>query len=301
MSDATPGQAERERFAAKMEMLADWFDADDFAKGRAGRTEVQEDLRRWAAAARDLAAQDARPAPGDREVDLALAALAADRNQLREALRRVATGTAGDPSDTARRALEASRDYREQWEGIADARPAPELAKLREQLAASDRIVRDILESLCRRDGLSLDSSVEPGGPARNYDLALRLGIGHVFGLGEPAPEPQPVPELAAAMEPARGRAAPRMRPPVPVSDALPKAAPVGQPAPELAALVRRLWSAAERWDRHADEQGRAAEQALLHDPYPERRIVVRAGHQAKAEVYRAVAAEIPGLIGEPK
>jgi hypothetical protein len=64
MSAATPGQAERERFAAKMEMLADWFDADDFAKGRAGRTEVQEDLRRWAAAARDIAAQE-RPAASE--------------------------------------------------------------------------------------------------------------------------------------------------------------------------------------------------------------------------------------------
>jgi hypothetical protein len=65
MTGVTPGQAERERFAAKMEMLAGWLDADDFAKGRAGRTEVQEDLRRWAAAARDLAAQEPPAAPGE--------------------------------------------------------------------------------------------------------------------------------------------------------------------------------------------------------------------------------------------
>jgi len=44
-----------------------------------------------------------------------------------------------------------------------------------------DRLVRDILESLCRRDGLSLESTVVPGEPARNYELADRLGIGHVF------------------------------------------------------------------------------------------------------------------------
>lgn len=50
---------------------------------------------------------------------------------------------------------------------------------------AADSLIRDILESLCRRDGLSLDSAVVPGEPARNYELAGRLGIGHVFGLQE--------------------------------------------------------------------------------------------------------------------
>ena len=38
---------------AKLDMLADWFDVDDLAKGRPGRTEVQEDLRRWAKLVRD--------------------------------------------------------------------------------------------------------------------------------------------------------------------------------------------------------------------------------------------------------
>lgn len=50
------------------------------------------------------------------------------------------------------------------------------------QLAA-DSLIRDILESLCRRDGLALESAADPGEPARNYELADRLGIGHVFGL----------------------------------------------------------------------------------------------------------------------
>lgn len=36
----------------KLELLAGWFDEDDLAKGRDGRTEVQEDLRRWAALVR---------------------------------------------------------------------------------------------------------------------------------------------------------------------------------------------------------------------------------------------------------
>lgn len=48
---------------------------------------------------------------------------------------------------------------------------------------AEAALVRDILVALCERDGLALDSAVEPGGSARNYELALRLGIGQVFGL----------------------------------------------------------------------------------------------------------------------
>lgn len=44
-------------------------------------------------------------------------------------------------------------------------------------------LVRQILVALCERDGLPLTSDVEPGEPARNYELALRLGIGQVFGL----------------------------------------------------------------------------------------------------------------------
>jgi len=44
-------------------------------------------------------------------------------------------------------------------------------------------LVREILVAVCERDGLSLESSTEPGEPARNYELALRLGIGRIFGL----------------------------------------------------------------------------------------------------------------------
>jgi hypothetical protein len=50
-------------------------------------------------------------------------------------------------------------------------------------LDAAAELVREVLEALCRRDGLSLESDVEPGEPARNYELALRLGIGEVFGV----------------------------------------------------------------------------------------------------------------------
>lgn len=48
-------------------------------------------------------------------------------------------------------------------------------------------LIRDTLESLCRQHGLSLESAVIPGEPARNYELADRLGIGRAFGLREPS------------------------------------------------------------------------------------------------------------------
>ena len=51
--------------------------------------------------------------------------------------------------------------------------------------AAEADLVREILIALCERDGLSLASDVEPSEPARNYELALRLGIGRVFGLAD--------------------------------------------------------------------------------------------------------------------
>ena len=46
-----------------------------------------------------------------------------------------------------------------------------------------DAILRSVLEALCERDGIPLDSTADPGRPARNYELADRLRIGHVFGL----------------------------------------------------------------------------------------------------------------------
>jgi hypothetical protein len=48
---------------------------------------------------------------------------------------------------------------------------------------AAVALVRAILEAVCERDGISLESSFELGAPARNYELADRLRIGHVFGL----------------------------------------------------------------------------------------------------------------------
>jgi hypothetical protein len=62
---------------------------------------------------------------------------------------------------------------------------ATELEKALASQQAADGLIRDILEALCRRDGLSLESAVVPSEPARNYEIAVRLGIGHVFGLQE--------------------------------------------------------------------------------------------------------------------
>jgi hypothetical protein len=52
-----------------------------------------------------------------------------------------------------------------------------------QRTAAAEYLMREILEAVCMRDGISTESAVVPGEPARNYEFALRLGIGHVFGL----------------------------------------------------------------------------------------------------------------------
>ena len=64
-------------------------------------------------------------------------------------------------------------------------RAEEKVGRLEISVAAGDELIRDILEALCRRNGLSLESAVEPGEPARNYELALRLGIGRAFGIQE--------------------------------------------------------------------------------------------------------------------
>lgn len=48
-------------------------------------------------------------------------------------------------------------------------------------------LLRRVLEAICVKEGISLDSDAEPGTPARNYELAQRLGIGTLFGLLGPA------------------------------------------------------------------------------------------------------------------
>jgi hypothetical protein len=44
-------------------------------------------------------------------------------------------------------------------------------------------MIHDILVALCERDGLSIMSEIVPDAPAPNFELAARLGIGHVFGI----------------------------------------------------------------------------------------------------------------------
>lgn len=43
-------------------------------------------------------------------------------------------------------------------------------------------MLREVLEALVVKQGGSLESGIEPGRPAPNYELAIRLGIGEVFG-----------------------------------------------------------------------------------------------------------------------
>jgi hypothetical protein len=70
---------------------------------------------------------------------------------------------------------------------------------------AAEGLLRSVLEALCVKAGLSLGSDAEPGTPARNYELALRLGIGEAFGLEEDEPSPlmrqvAPYPEELAGL-----------------------------------------------------------------------------------------------------
>lgn len=44
-------------------------------------------------------------------------------------------------------------------------------------------LLRNVLEALCEKDGISLES--EWGGSARNFELIERLGIGHVLYMKE--------------------------------------------------------------------------------------------------------------------
>ncbi len=62
---------------------------------------------------------------------------------------------------------------------------AQEARHLQARAEGAEELVAAILMAVCTRDGLSLDSEVDPGTPARNYELMDRLGIGHVIGLGE--------------------------------------------------------------------------------------------------------------------
>lgn len=47
---------------------------------------------------------------------------------------------------------------------------------------SGNELIRDILKSLCEEQGLSVKSRWQDG-PAANYELAQRLGIGRVFGI----------------------------------------------------------------------------------------------------------------------
>jgi hypothetical protein len=97
-------------------------------------------------------------------------------------------------SDPANMWANLSDADRNGWAAVEQAVAGPleaENERLSARLGAADAFVRDVLEALCRRDGLPLESAVTPGEPARNYELADRLGIGGVFGLKPQADERQ--------------------------------------------------------------------------------------------------------------
>lgn len=46
-------------------------------------------------------------------------------------------------------------------------------------------LLRQVLEAVCRRDGITLESGFVPGEPARNFELAERLGISDAFKVSD--------------------------------------------------------------------------------------------------------------------
>ena len=50
-------------------------------------------------------------------------------------------------------------------------------------LEVTAKLLRDVLEASCKKQGLSIMSPWEPDKPAANFILAQRLGIGDVFGI----------------------------------------------------------------------------------------------------------------------
>lgn len=75
----------------------------------------------------------------------------------------------------------AERPEDEAHDELARVRQERDRAMVRLEVNAS--LVGEILRRCCETRGLSLESSADPGKPARNYELALRLGIEDVFGM----------------------------------------------------------------------------------------------------------------------
>ena len=58
-----------------------------------------------------------------------------------------------------------------------------ESTRHRIEAEGSSKLVREILEAMCRKQGLAIISEFDPSTSAANYVLAQRLGIGSVFGI----------------------------------------------------------------------------------------------------------------------
>ena len=58
-----------------------------------------------------------------------------------------------------------------------------ELTITKIDLGVTAKLLRDVLEAACKKQGLSIMSPRCPGRPAANFILAQRLGIGHVFDI----------------------------------------------------------------------------------------------------------------------
>lgn len=186
-------------------------------------------------------------------------------------------------------------------ETLADARV--QIGVLQDRLAAADRIARDILESLCRRGDVPLESTVTPGGPARNYELALRLGIGHVFGLDDAGPRAAPAPgEVVHACPPDGGQRTPCCGETpfdLPRTDRVtddPALVTCGkpQPAPDVAADVDAL--IAERFEPVI----KAETDRMMAERLAEVEAAVRADERAARELLDGFTAAVINVGGRP-
>lgn len=74
------------------------------------------------------------------------------------------------------------KDLRDWQKGYAQAYGQRSPDAVHAELDAAVKLVRDILVAVAEGDNVSLESSAEPGTPARNYELAERIGIGHILG-----------------------------------------------------------------------------------------------------------------------
>ena len=63
-----------------------------------------------------------------------------------------------------------------------------DIERLRIEVQANAQMLREVLEEMCKLQGLPLESSFDPQQPARNYELMERLGLPEWLVMGKQRP-----------------------------------------------------------------------------------------------------------------